>query len=46
MILTIGSFMGDLAKTIGRANDDTTNPIVRNIANSKYDLFEFPDSSV
>lgn len=34
-ILTTGFPSGDLANTIGRAKDETTQPIVRNIANSK-----------
>lgn len=41
--LTVGSLSGDLAKTIGRANADTTNPIVIKIEVSKHELFE-PES--
>lgn len=33
---------GDLAKTIGRAKDDTTKPIVMNIANSRHGLELLP----
>ena len=32
--LTTGSLSGDLARTIGSAKEDTTKPIVTNIANS------------
>lgn len=43
---TTGWAAGDRANTIGRAKDDTTNPIVINIANSKHGLLLLPESSV
>lgn len=41
-LLTVG-ISGDRASTIGRANAETTKPIVINIADSKQALLE-PDS--
>lgn len=41
---TTGSLTGDRAKTIGRANDDITKPVVMNIASSKHGLELFSKS--
>lgn len=45
-IFTVPTSAGARASTIGRANDDTTMPIVMNMANSKHGLLLLPESSV
>ena len=44
--LTTGSLAGDLARIIGNAKDDTTNPIVMNIASSYAAVLLDPEFSV
>jgi hypothetical protein len=44
--LTTGSCSGDLARTMGSANEDTTKPIVINIANSYAAVLLEPEFSV
>jgi hypothetical protein len=44
--LTTGSFSGDLARTMGSAKEDTTKPIVMNIANSYAAVLLDPELSV
>jgi len=44
--LTTGALSGDLARTIGSAKEDTTKPIVMNIANSYAAVLLDPELSV
>lgn len=44
-IITTGLSTGDLARTIGRANADTINPIVMKMENSRQGPPEPPESS-
>jgi len=44
--LTTGPPSGDLARTIGSAKEDTTKPIVTNIANSYAAVLLDPELSV
>lgn len=43
--LTTGALSGDLARTMGSAKEDTTNPIVINIANSYAAVLLEPEFS-
>lgn len=43
--LTTGALSGDLARTMGSAKEDTTNPIVINIANSYTAVLLEPEFS-
>lgn len=38
--------MGERAKTMGRAKDETTIPVVMKIANSKQGLLLLPEDSI
>ena len=44
--LTTGALSGDLARTIGSAKEDTTKPIVMNMANSYAAALLDPELSV